>query len=234
MKNKFSIIIPIYNEAENILKLVREIIKTLENNYLYEIIIVDDFSNDKTEEILKSSYFSDCQIIRHKKNKGQSESIRTGILLSKYNSIITLDGDLQNDPSDIPKLIDIYQNKEINYDLVGGVRKKRMDNLIKKISSLFANYVRKFILNDDCNDTGCGLKIFTKRIFLEFPFFNGIHRFLPALFKGYGYNTIFINVNHRKRVAGLSKYGTLTRLYFGIIDIIKVKKIINNQKAKHV
>ena len=230
-----TILIPAYNEEKTIKESLTRLSKF---SFFQKAIVINDSSNDKTEEILKSSYFSDCQIIRHKKNKGQSESIRTGILLSKYNSIITLDGDLQNDPSDIPKLIDIYQNKEINYDLVGGVRKKRMDNLIKKISSLFANYVRKFILNDDCNDTGCGLKIFTKRIFLEFPFFNGIHRFLPALFKGYGYNTIFINVNHRKRNYGVSKYGTISffnkSFLYGIIDIIKVKKIINKQKAKHV
>ena len=234
MKNEFSIVIPIFNESENILKLVKEIKNTLKDNYLYEIIIVDDCSSDNLDTIIKNQYFSNCIIVRHKKNMGQSESIKSGILKSKFDSIITIDGDLQNDPKDIPNLIRIYQNKEANYNLVAGIRLKRMDSLVKKISSLSANYIRKIVLQDNCNDTGCGLKIFTKKMFLEFPFFNGIHRFLPALFRGYGYNTYFESVNHRKRTAGLSKYGTLSRLILGVKDMIKVKKIINKKRNKNV
>ena len=227
MKNNFSIVIPIYNEFENIKLLVSEIKAALQNSYKYEVIIVDDCSRDKTQEILSSSFFFNCKVIRHNKNFGQSASIRTGVLNSKFDNIITLDGDLQNDPNDIPRLINIFQSKETNYDLVGGIRKKRMDNFVKRASSIIANFVRKSILNDNCDDTGCGLKIFTKKIFLELPFFNGIHRFLPALYKGYGYNTYFIKVNHRMRNAGSSNYGTLSRLFLGIVDLVRVKKIIN-------
>ena len=107
-----------------------------------------------------------------------------------------------------------------------------MDNALKIISSRVANYIRKNILNDDCNDTGCSLKVFEKKIFLEFPFFSGMHRFLPALFKGYGYKTNFIEVDHRKRLGGTSKYGTMDRLFRGIRDIFIVKKIIKNKNKE--
>ena len=116
--------------------------------------------------------------------------------------------------------------------MVGGIRKKRQDSFIKILSSKIANYIRSKILNDNCKDTGCSLKVFSKNIFLEFPYFDGIHRFLPALFKGYGHKTDFINVNHRVRKYGKSKYGTIDRLFRGIRDIIKVKNIINKQIKK--
>ena len=114
--------------------------------------------------------------------------------------------------------------------MVGGIRNKRIDNFTKIISSKIANSIRKFILNDDCIDTGCGLKVFDKKVFLTLPFFDGIHRFLPALFSGYGYKTYFINVNHRKRKYGISKYGTMKRLFKGIKDLIKVNNILKNIK----
>ncbi len=230
MTNKFSIVIPIYNESENITALITQINNSLYKKYIYEIIIVDDCSDDDLKNVLKSKLFSNCVLVSHKINAGQSESIRTGINISKHNVIITLDGDLQNDPADIPKLIEIYNDLNLNLKLVGGIRKKRKDTIIKKFSSYIANSIRKLILNDDCNDTGCGLKIFDKAIFLKFPFFNGIHRFLPALYKGYGYNTFFIEVNHRHRQFGISKYGTFNRLFWGIKDMIKVKKILFNRK----
>ena len=113
--------------------------------------------------------------------------------------------------------------------LIGGIRRNRKDNFTKIISSKIANSIRSRILNDECIDTGCALKIFDKKIFLSFPFFDGVHRFLPALFKGYGYETLFIDVNHRKRNHGISKYGTMNRLFAGIRDIIKVKKILKTK-----
>ena len=132
------------------------------------------------------------------------------------------DGKLSH--NSIPKYL---SNKETK--LVGGIRIKRKDNLIKKISSKIANNVRSKILKDNCQDTGCSLKVFDKEIFILFPYFDWIHRFLPALFTGYGYKTLFINVNHRKRKFGISKYGTMNRLFKGIRDIIRVKKIIRNR-----
>jgi len=125
-----------------------------------------------------------------------------------------------------------FGNGDVN--LVGGIRKNRKDKIMKIFSSKFANYIRKFILKDDCVDTGCSLKIFDKEIFLKFPYFNGMHRFLPALFKGYGSSCIFTNVNHRQRVKGESKYGTFDRLLRGIIDLIRVKKILMSYNKKNV
>jgi dolichol-phosphate mannosyltransferase len=230
VKKKYSVVIPVYNEKENIPLLVKEIILFLEGKFIYEIIIVNDFSNDGTNEILKSEIFSNCIVLNHDKNQGQSKSIRTGILSSSYENIITIDGDLQNNPKDIPSLINVFNKEDSKYDLIGGIRIKRKDNVIKKISSYLANSSRKFILNDNCDDTGCGLKIFKKKIFLQLPFFDGIHRFLPALFKGFGYSTHFIYVTHRARKSGQSKYGTINRLIWGIKDLIKVRKIIKYRK----
>ena len=171
-------------------------------------------------------YFPIKRFIKNKKNIGQSFSILAGIKNSIYDTIVTLDGDGQNNPEDIPKLLEIYFNQD-KYYLVGGLRLKRKDNFIKRISSKIANKVRQSILKDNCSDTGCSLKVFSKKIFLQFPEFKSMHRFLPALFKGYGYGTYFIEVEHRNREKGKSKYGTLDRLFRGIFDLINVKLMIN-------
>lgn len=226
----FSIIIPIYNESENI----RDLILEIENNLTYdnyEIIVVNDCSTDNSIEVLNKINSNNIKIINLRKRLGQSYAILSGIKNSKSSTIITIDGDGQNDPKDIQNLFDIYNNS--NYFLVGGLRIARKDNFIKKISSNIANKFRMLVLSDDCMDTGCGLKIFDKKIFLSFEFFNGIHRFLPALYKGYGFNTFFTSVNHRPRIKGMSKYGTFKRLIYGLKDIMYVKKIIKGYKSKN-
>ena len=226
-----SIVIPLYNEERNISNLLNEI----KNSFIkvnYEIILVDDCSQDMTiNEIKKYIDKNDLKIIiiKNEFNKGQSYSISEGIKNSSYDTIVTLDGDGQNNPADISKLLTIYSNKP-ELSLVGGIRRNRKDSLVKKITSNIANRVRRYLLNDDCNDTGCALKIFEKETFLLFPYFDGIHRFLPALFKGYDKITYFVDVDHRKRLYGKSKYGTFKRLFRGIIDIIKVIKIIRKFK----
>ena len=144
-----------------------------------------------------------------------------------------MDGDGQNNPKDINKLIKLYFS-DLNLSLVGGIRKKRRDTFVKIYSSKIANFVRSKILNDDCIDTGCSLKIFKKDVFLTFPFFNGIHRFLPALFKGYGKKTFFVDVDHRPRNIGISKYGTFDRLFKGVIDIFRVLIILYKYNKKNV
>ena len=226
----FSIVIPVYNEGLNIINLINEIESSLENNFKYEIIIVNDSSNDNTIDLLlKFLPKKNIILLNHKTNEGQSKAIHTGIKNSSTNIICTIDGDGQNDPKDIPQLLEFYlKNYEI--ELVGGIRYKRKDKIIKLISSKIANFVRSRLLKDNCSDTGCSLKVFNKKIFLSFPFFDGIHRFLPALFSGYGYKTYFINVNHRKRKYGISKYGTMKRLFKGIKDLIKVNNILKNIK----
>ena len=228
----FSIVIPIYNEAQNIKSLVYEIFNSLKDHNDFEVIIVNDFSSDNTIDVVNALQKKlNISLINNPKNKGQSFSIHKGVLKSKNNTIITIDGDGQNNPIDIIKLLQIYFSKK-EISLVGGIRVKRKDSLIKIISSKIANNIRSNILKDGCKDTGCSLKVFNKSVFLQFPFFDGIHRFLPALFTGYGYKTLFIAVDHRPRIRGYSKYKIVDRLYRGIIDIIKVKKIIREHKNK--
>ena len=224
----FSIIIPVYNEAKNIINLLIEIKNHL-NDFQYEIVIVDDHSKDNTIEVINEYDDKIVKLIKHDVNLGQSQSILSGIKESKYNIIVTLDGDGQNNPKDISKLLDTYLRQKDIY-LVGGIRRKRKDTIIKILSSKIANKIRSKILNDDCDDTGCSLKVFDKKAFLKLPFFDGIHRFLPALFKGFGYKTYFVYVDHRSRFSGKSNYGTFDRLFKGIKDLIKVKRIIRDAK----
>ena len=223
-----SIIIPVYNESKNIVKLIKEIELCLANKD-YEIIIIDDSSIDDTVNVIKNLKKIKVKILKNKYNKGQSFCINRGIINSKYNTIITIDGDGQNNPKDIIRLLNMYNSNEEIY-LVGGIRKKRRDSYVKVFSSIVANYVRSKFLRDNCKDTGCALKVFDKKIYLQFPYFNGIHRFLPALFKGYGYNTIFLKVDHRQREFGYSNYGIGNRLFRGIRDMIKVRNIIKRNQ----
>ena len=225
----FSIVIPLFNESQNIEILIEEINLSLNEFKNFEIILVNDESTDNTLKIIKKIKNKKIKIINNKINRGQSYSIHEGIKNSLNNIIVTIDGDGQNDPADIPKLIASYLQND-NIKLVGGIRLKRKDKYIKIISSKIANFVRSRILNDKCSDTGCSLKVFNRDIFLSFPYFDGIHRFLPALFKGYGHETKFIEVNHRIRKYGKSNYGTIDRLIRGIKDINKVKEILKKLK----
>ena len=225
--NKISIVIPIYNEKENIINLIEEIKYNLSNSFKFEIIVVDDFSTDGSYTEVKKKH-TDIILIRNKKNLGQSHSIYIGVQSSNYDHIVTIDGDGQNPPVDIIKIANIYFGS--SYKLVGGLRLKRKDNAIKKISSIIANKFRSFILKDKCIDTGCSLKIFYKKSFMELPFFNGMHRFLPALFLALGCETYYVGVGHRPRIKGKSKYGTIDRLIRGIKDLIKVLYLIKRLK----
>lgn len=229
---KFSIIIPIFNESQNIIKLIEEIYYYLHSMNDFEVIVVDDFSSDDSVKKINSiiKLYKNLKIIINNKNMGQSFSIVEGVKNSRFDVIVTLDGDGQNNPKDILKLIKIYF--DYDYKLVSGIRLKRKDNYIKKISSLLANRIRSYILNDHCKDTGCGLKIFDKKIFLSFNYFDSIHRFIPALFVATNSKVKYVNVDHRIRNYGISKYGTFDRLFYGIRDIFIVKKIIKNIKHK--
>ena len=224
----FSIVIPLYNESENIKPLLREIFTNLLSHENFEIVLVNDASTDNTSNVVKNLINNKVRILHNKTNRGQSFSIHKGIQNSSFDTIVTLDGDGQNDPADIPKLINKYFESN-KLKLLGGIRSKRKDSLIKVLSSKIANKIRSKILNDGCQDTGCSLKVFDKKIFLTFPYFDGMHRFIPALYKGYGFETNFIDVNHRKRKYGTSKYGTMNRLFKGIRDLIKVRNILKNK-----
>jgi len=218
------------NEESNISNLIEEIDKALKNFKEFEIIIVDDGSIDKsTISVKESQSRSKITLLSNNRNMGQSYSITKGIKNAKHNKIITIDADMQNNPMDIPKMIKIYNNNE-TVKLLGGIRKNRKDTMIKKITSKIANKFRSLVLQDNCEDTGCSLKVFDKKIYLSFPFFDGIHRFLPSLFKGFGCMTMFIDVDHRSRKFGKSNYDTIGRLFRGIRDIIKVVIIIKKFK----
>ena len=226
--NNFSIVIPVYNEELNIIDLFKNIQNLNLNKKKSEIIFIDDCSTDKSFTLLSElKKKNDIILVQHKKNLGQSQAILSGIQKSKFDNILTIDGDGQNPPRDIIKLTEEYF-KDNTLALLGGIRTKRKDNLIKIISSKIANSIRKFILNDDCIDTGCGLKVFDKKVFLTLPFFDGIHRFLPALYKGKKKLTKFVNVDHRARKYGISKYGNLKRAIFGAIDLVRVYYIIKS------
>ncbi|MBL0714800.1 MAG: glycosyltransferase family 2 protein [Desulfosarcina sp.] len=227
-----SIVIPVHNEADNIGRLIREI-SMLSLNHPYQIVCVDDASNDNTPVILSEiqKNMTNMKAIRHKEKYGQSGAIVTGVEHSEGELIATMDGDGQNDPSDIPKLISILLNNK-TCRMVTGYRKKRTDSLWRVISSKIANSVRSFLLKDENPDTGCGLKVFYKSAFTALPLFDHIHRFLPALIKMQGGDVISVEVNHRERKFGISNYGTLDRLWAGLIDLtgvswlrLRIKKI---------
>ena len=223
--NEFSVVVPAFNEAECLESLINEIFISLEQHSIFEVIIVNDASTDSTRDVLfniKKKF--PIKTLNHQKNLGQSKSLLDGVLISKFDTIVSIDGDGQNNPKDIDKLLNAYFSN--NFSLVSGIRIARKDYIIKIFSSKIANFIRSKYLNDNCPDTGCSLKVFAKHIFLNFPFFDGIHRFLPALFNGYGFETHFMPVDHRKRLKGKSKYGTFDRLFIGIKNMFYVKKII--------
>ena len=215
---KLSIIVPVYNEEENIAQLHKEINDVCKkNNYIYEIIIVDDGSIDKTSEIAKK--LAPIKYIRLRKNFGQTAAMDAGIKNAKYDYIITIDGDRQNDPNDIPNLVTYIE--KYDFDVVAGWRKKRKDNILKKIISKGANFLRGFIVHDGIHDSGCSLKIYKKECFDHVTLYGEMHRFIPAILKIKGFKIGEIVVNHRPRLAGKTKYNW-KRTIKGFIDMIGV------------
>jgi len=228
-----SVVIPIFNEEENIKNLVEEISISLKH-LSFEVIVVDDKSSDNSLNVLKDlkSNFEFLRVVLHKNNYGQSSAIRTGILSAKSKWIATVDGDGQNDPVDIPKLYNslIEMNKLNENVLIAGNRINRKDNWLKRFSSTNANRIRARILKDEAPDTGCGLKLFPKNFFLGLPFFDHMHRYIPALFISQGGSVISIAVNHRPRNKGESKYGFNNRFWVGISDLFGVRWLMKRSK----
>ncbi|ASQ45447.1 glycosyltransferase family 2 protein [Legionella clemsonensis] len=234
MQQDVSIVIPVYNEVDNVEELYQEIVAALpDEHFLYEIIFVDDGSTDGTTECLKSlsKSCSNLKVIHHKKNFGQSAGLVSGARAAQYSMLVTLDGDGQNDPHDIPRL---FEHLHDSRTVVFGNRKKRDDNTLKKLSSRIGNGIRQRLLNDNCPDTGCSLKLFPRDAFLALPHFNHLHRFLPALFKRAGFKIVNIPVNHRPRWHGVSKYGVMNRLFVGIHDLIGVRWLLKRPCSPEV
>ena len=224
---KISIVVPVHNEAGNILPLIEEIEKAMTQAEAYEIIYVDDGSRDRTEAELKEAMqqYKALRVIRHRQSCGQSTAVCTGVKAAVYPWIATLDGDGQNDPADIPRLYETWLEKSrtlTNLWMVAGWRNKRYDSKWRLFSSKFANTIRSSLLGDNTPDSGCGLKVFARDKFLELPYFDHMHRFLPALVIRAGGSVISESVNHRPRGVGVSNYGTLDRLWAGITDLLGV------------
>ncbi len=224
---RVSIVVPVYNEADNINALIAEIVMAMNQAKAYEIIYVDDGSNDDTAAVLKQAlqHVKALRVIHHRQSCGQSAAIHTGVKAASYPYIAMLDGDGQNDPADIPRLYEVLmqqRNISSNLWMVAGWRNKRHDSAWRLFSSKVANTVRSRLLGDNTPDTGCGLKVFLRDEFLGLPYFDHMHRFLPALILRAGGRVISEPVNHRARTHGYSKYGTLDRLWVGIVDILGV------------
>lgn len=222
-----SIVVPVHNEAANVEPLIEEIAQVLAGAGLAaEMVFVDDGSQDQTLRELEQlqARFSSLRVIRHRVCCGQSTALHTGIRLARGDIIATLDGDGQNDPADIPRLVEHWkQQAAAGQDvLVAGFRKHRQDTGWRRFSSRFANAIRGFLLKDQTPDSGCGLKVFSRTLFLAMPCFDHMHRFLPALARRAGADILSVEVNHRPRVYGHSKYGTWQRLWVGIWDLLGV------------
>ncbi len=220
-----SIVIPVRNEAGNIAPLVAEIDGALKGEMRYEIIYVDDGSSDGTVGEIRrlAAERPSLRLLRHSRSCGQSAALLTGVRAAQSGWIATLDGDGQNDPADIPRLWRLARAAPADPPLlVAGWREKRHDSWSKRAASLIANRMRSQILGDATADTGCGLKLFPRTLFLELPAFDHMHRFLPALVLRAGGTVRSAPVNHRPRRSGTSKYGVFDRLGVGIIDLFGV------------
>lgn len=219
-----SVVVPVHDEADNVRPLIEEIAAALDGRETYEIVYVDDGSTDSTGDRLKvlASEFPVLRVLRHRSCTGQSAAIASGVEAARASLIVTLDGDGQNDPDDIPRLLAAWRHATSNQDsnlMIAGHRATRRDNGLKRLSSRIANTVRARLLGDDTPDTGCGLKVFPREAFLAMPRFDHMHRFLPALMLRQGGRVISVPVNHRPRSRGHSKYGLFDRLWVGIVDL---------------
>jgi dolichol-phosphate mannosyltransferase len=233
-----TVVVPVRDEEENIAPLIKEICSVLDGLLEYEIVYVDDGSSDKTWErlVALSEKLSQLKIVRHRISCGQSTAIHTGVKAARSPLIATLDGDGQNDPADIPRLLEAFNSPDspVGLQLVTGHRRKRQDSWLKRISGRVANRVRGYLLKDHTPDTGCGLKLFPRDTFLELPFFDHLHRFLPALVIRNGGAVLSVEVNHRPRRYGQSHYGIWDRLWVGLLDLLGVMWLQRRRKNAEV
>ena len=223
-----SVLVPVMNEAGNVRPLIDEICDTFLGRP-FEIIYIDDGSTDETQAELRKclSEIKELRVLRHKKQSGQSVAIRTGLLASRAPLIAVLDGDGQNIPADLPALEKALSASRPNMGMAGGVRQGRKDSLIKKFASRRAKNLRSWLLKDTHPDSGCGIKIVDREVFLRLPFFNHMHRFMSVLVRREGGVVIEVPVGHRAREQGNSKYGILDRLLVGISDIMGVMWLLS-------
>jgi dolichol-phosphate mannosyltransferase len=232
-----SVVVPVHNEADNIAPLVAEIRAALDGRLAYEIVYVDDCSIDGTVAALRAAREAGApvRVIRHRARCGQSAAIRSGVKAARAPWIATLDGDGQNDPADIPNLwaMRARHGDGVPALMIAGERRKRRDPWSKRQASRWANAIRGRLLKDRTPDTGCGLKLFPRALFLELPFFDHMHRFLGALMIRQGAAILSVPVNHRPRLKGSSKYGFWDRLWVGISDMVGVMWLQRRANIPH-
>ena len=233
---QLSVVVPVYNEEDNVGPLVAEISAALRGHIDFEIVYVDDASKDATFERLRALQAAtpELRILRHIANAGQSTAIRNGVKAARAPWIATLDGDGQNDPADIPKLLDERAAAAPSVKLLAGWRVNRKDSGSKRWASKFANAIRARLLHDATPDTGCGIKLFERAAFLDLPYFDHMHRYLPALMQRAGWQTVSVPVNHRPRTSGASKYTNLGRALVGVRDLLGVAWLIQRSRRTAV
>jgi dolichol-phosphate mannosyltransferase len=229
---QLSVVVPVFNERDNVAPLVHEITAALRGVTDFEIVYVDDHSRDDTLDVLRAlkAEVPELRVIHHVTQSGQSTAVRSGVRAARGTWIATLDGDGQNDPADIPKLLAERAGAAGQIKLFAGWRVNRQDSGSKRWASRWANAIRARMLRDDTPDTGCGIKLFERAAFLDLPYFDHMHRYLPALMQRAGWKTVSVPVNHRPRSAGVSKYNNLNRALVGISDLRGVAWLIKRGK----
>lgn len=231
-----SVVVPVCNEQDNVGPLAREIHAALAGRHSFETLFVDDGSTDDTARAVleaRGAGLPEVRLIRHSARSGQSAAVATGVREARAPWIATLDGDGQNDPADLPRLVAAAQAAASpRLRLVMGNRTTRRDTWIRRLSSRVANAVRGGLLGDGTPDTGCGIKVFDRAVFLDMPRFDHMHRFMPALFQREGYEVVSVPVNHRQRTRGRSKYGIHNRLWVGIVDLFGVMWLIRRASPR--
>ena len=230
---ELSVVVPVFNERDNVAPLVGEIVAALRGVVAFEIVYVDDRSKDDSFDVLRGLMATtpELRVLRHAKQSGQSTAIRTGVKAARGAWIATLDGDGQNDPADIPKLLAARATADPSLKLFAGWRVNRRDSGSKRWASKIANAIRSRLLKDETPDTGCGIKLFERALFLDLPYFDHMHRYLPALVRRAGYASVSVPVNHRERSTGVSKYNNLNRAWVGLADLRGVGWLIKRSKV---
>ena len=233
---QLSVVVPVYNEEGNVASLVAEIVAALRDRISFEIVYVDDCSRDATLERLKQLQAAtpELRVVRHLRNSGQSTAIRNGVKAARADWIATLDGDGQNDPADIPKLLAERERAAPEVKMFAGWRVDRQDSGSKRWASRWANAIRARALRDATPDTGCGIKLFERAAFLDLPYFDHMHRYLPALMQRAGWQTVSVPVHHRHRTSGVSKYNNLQRAWVGLRDLRGVAWLIRRTRRTEV
>ena len=233
---ELSVVVPVFNEQDNIPPLLSEIAGALRGKMDFEIVCVDDASRDGSLAALERAKddYPELRVLHHAAQSGQSTAIRNGVKAARGAWIATLDGDGQNDPADIPKLVAQRDTAAPTVKLFAGWRVNRQDSGSKRWASKWANAIRSRLLRDETPDTGCGIKLFEREAFLDLPYFDHMHRYLPALMQRAGWQVVSVPVNHRPRTAGVSKYNNFNRALVGIADLRGVAWLIKRAKRTEV